>query len=85
MPQSAFFTLEARTDAFDDLARFMLLDGLSCDLIVHKCRNVVLQTSPNLIYNGLIRTFLALLFQNEVHLDDLLVCIGQVIFASHGA
>ena len=54
----------------------MLLNGLSSDLVVHKRGDVVLQTGTYLIDDGLIRTFLALLLQNEVHLNDLLVGVG---------
>ena len=63
----------------------MLLNGLSSDLVVHKRGDVVLQTGPYLIDDGLIRTFLALLLQNEVHLYDLLVGVCQIVFTSHGA
>ena len=63
----------------------MLLNGLTSNFVVHECCNKVLERRPQLIDYGLVGSFLALLLQDVVHLDDLLVSIGQVILAPHGA
>ena len=63
----------------------MLLDGLASDLVVHERCNVVLQTRMQFIDDGLVGSFLTLLFQQQVHLDDLLVGVGQVVLTAHRA
>ena len=63
----------------------MLLNWLSSDLVVHQCRYIVLERGSELVDNGLVGTFLTLFFQNDVHLDNLLVGICEIVFGAHRA
>ena len=83
--QSTLFAFESRSDALDDLARLVFLNGLPGDLVVHQCGAVVLQRSSQFIDDCLVGALLSLLAQNQVHLDDLLVGVGQIVLTSHRA
>ena len=83
--ESPFFALESRADALDHLAGLVLLDGLPSDLVVHERGAIVLQRRPQLVDDRLVGALLSLLPQNEVHLDDLLVGVRQVVLAAHRA
>ena len=63
----------------------MLLYWLASDLVVHQSGAVVLERCSKLINDRLVGSLLSLLSQNEIHLDNLLVGIGQVVLASHRA
>ena len=63
----------------------MLLNRLACDLVVHQGGHEVLKRLAQLINYGLIGSLFLLLLQHEVHFDDLLVGISQVILTAHGA
>ena len=59
----------------------MLLFWLTTDVIVHQSSNKELELSQDLVDGALIGSFLNLALQDVVHLDDLLICISEVVFA----
>lgn len=63
----------------------MFVLRLAGNLVVHQCADVVLEHCVQLFNNGLVRTFLNLLFKEIVDLENLLVAEGQVIFRTHCA
>jgi len=81
--EPAFFALEARTHTLYDFAGLVLLNGLTRDLVVHEGRHKVLETGAQFVDDSLVRALLSLLFQDEVHLDDLLKGVREVILAAH--
>lgn len=62
----------------------MLLSRLALNLIIHQSSNIILQTCPQLIDSSLISSLLNVSLQVVVDLQDLLIGICEIVFASHG-
>jgi hypothetical protein len=60
----------------------MSLDWLTGDLIVHQCGHEVLQRNSKLIDDSLVGSFVKLFFQQNVHFQDLLISVRQVVLAA---
>lgn len=58
----------------------MLLLWLTAEVIVHESCDKELELLDNLIDCARVGSFVDLIFQNIVHLDDLLICVSEIVF-----
>jgi len=83
--KSALFTSKSGSDRLERLARLVPLSWLTLDLIIHQSSDVVLKGFAKLFDSAWVCSLAHVSLELIVRLQDLLVTVGQVIFASVGA